>query len=330
MALLFVDGFDSYATADITKKWTNTSSATIQTANGRRATGNASVGTLGYVEKSVSNLTTVIAGCAIYVTGITDNKFLDFRDAATIQCNLHLLVTGAIQVLRNDSTVLATSAVGVITAGTYHYIEFKATIHDTTGSVEVKVNGATVASATNVDTKQSANAYCNLVRFAGASSTSYIDDVYICDTTGSAPTNDFLGDCRVDTLYPNADGTYTSFTPSSGTDHYALVDETAPNTSDYVESSTAGHQDSYQMGNLSALTGTIYGVQVSVAALKDDAGARSLKVGVRSSSTNSVSAAQTLATGQVYYRNIHETDPATAAAWTESGVNAAQLMVENV
>ena len=44
-----------------------------------------------------------------------------------------------------------------------------------------------------------------------------IDDLYICDGTGSAPHNTFLGDCRVDTLLPTADGTAQQWTPSTGT-----------------------------------------------------------------------------------------------------------------
>ena len=42
MSLLFIDGFDHYATADITKKWTTASAATIG-VTGRRGTGGVPV-----------------------------------------------------------------------------------------------------------------------------------------------------------------------------------------------------------------------------------------------------------------------------------------------
>ena len=70
--------------------------------------------------------------------------------------------------------------------------------------------------------------------------------------------------------------------PSSGRPrpartHYTLVDDAAPNTTDYVSSATVGQRDTYGMQDLTAATGTIYGVQLNLAALKSDAGARSIK-----------------------------------------------------
>jgi len=157
----------------------------------------------------------------------------------------------------------------------------------------------------------------------------YIDDFYICDQTGST-NNDFLGDVRVDTLLPNGEGTHLDFTPSTGTTHYQLVDEAAPNTTDYNESGTAGQRDSYAMQDLASVTGSIKGVQVAGAILKDDVGARSIKVGVRAGGTTSVGSTQALATTQIYYTAVHETNPSTSTAWTEAGVNGAEAAFEIV
>ena len=100
------------------------------------------------------------------------------------------------------------------------------------------------------------------------------DDLYVCDSAGST-NNGFLGDCRIDTIYPSGAGNYTQFTPSTGS-NYTCVDETAPNTTDYVDGATVGDRDSYALGNLSALSSqTVYGVQVNAAILKDDAGSKS-------------------------------------------------------
>ena len=153
-----------------------------------------------------------------------------------------------------------------------------------------------------------------------------MDDFYMLDQSGSAPLNDFLGDCRIDTIYPSADGTYSDFTPSTGSTHYTLVDEATPNTTDYVSSSTVGNRDSYQFQDIAALSAqTIYGVQVNAAIVKDDAGARSAATFVRSGSSNSDGAGVGLSTSQTYISQIFTTDPNTGAAWTESAVNAAQF-----
>jgi hypothetical protein len=49
------------------------------------------------------------------------------------------------------------------------------------------------------------------------------------------------------TLVPTADGTFKQWTPSTGTSHFALVDETACNTTDYNSTNTAGNRDSYSI-----------------------------------------------------------------------------------
>lgn len=338
MALLFIDGFDHYATADITKKWTaiGAGSPVINASAGRRSGGallcpNATTNTANMQKTLPSSYATLIVGFALKVSAFSARSVVRLMDTATVHVNVFLNLDGTLSV-RRGTTVLTTTA-SALSTDTWYYLELKATINDTTGSYDLRLNGSSWTSGSNVDTRNAGNASVNVVSLgtdgvATNALTQSFDDLYVADTSGSAPHNDFLGDVRIDTLYPTADGTYTQFTPSTGTDHYALVDETAPNTSDYVESSTAGHKDSYAMGDLSAITGTIFGVQVSAAALKDDAGARSLKVGVRSSTTDSVDAGTALSTSQLYYSRILQTDPATTAAWTESGVNAAQALVE--
>lgn len=228
-------------------------------------------------------------------------------------------------------TVLATSVQTLPTAS-FSYIELKATIHSSTGAYELRVNGVTWVSGTGANTQSTANATTNQILVGPAASLSaslsrYYDDLYICDTSGST-NNDFLGDCRVDTLLPNADGTYTDFTPNSGSNHYSRVAEGAPDTTTYVTSSTVDQKDTYAFQDLTAVTGTIKGIQVNNAALKDDAGARSIANVVRSGTTDAVGSTVALSTSQLIYSSVHETDPNTSAAWTESGVNSMQAGVK--
>jgi hypothetical protein len=99
----------------------------------------------------------------------------------------------------------------------FNYFEIKATIHDTTGSIELRINGVPALNLVNQDTRNAGTGVVNAIRIGGTNSFGPIwamDDLYICNTSGST-NNDFLGDIRVDTLYPNADGTYSQWTPSA-------------------------------------------------------------------------------------------------------------------
>lgn len=340
MALVFMDGFDHYATADITKKWTSVdTSPAIGASSGRRSGGallapNAVTNGAQVLKTLPAAYATLIVGFAWKISGMSGRSVVRFLDTAVEHISVELAVDGTLVVQRAGSATLAISS-NSISLNTWYYLEFKATIHDSTGAFELRLNGDVWASGSNVDTRNAGNASVNRLALGAdgnmsVSATQYFDDFYVADTSGSAPQNDFLGDVRIDTVYPSADGNYTQFTPSTGTDHYALVDETTPSTSDYNESGTAGHKDSYTMQDVSSIPGTIFGVQVNAYAHKDDAGLRSLKIGVRSGTTDSVDAGSALSESALYYRHILETDPATAAAWTESGVNAAEALVEVV
>jgi hypothetical protein len=85
------------------------------------------------------------------------------------------------------------------------------------------------------------------------------------------------------------------------------------------------------MANLPSMTSpTIKGVMHSINAKKDDAGSRNIKSLCKSSSTTSTGTSQALPSSYAYLTQVWETDPNTAAAWTETNLNAAEFGVENV
>jgi hypothetical protein len=120
-------------------------------------------------------------------------------------------------------------------------------------------------------------------------------------------------------------GTARVFTYPGGTpSHASMVDDaSAVDAADYNKSATVGAKDTYAFDNLTTTSGTVYGVQVVNTMTKDDSGNRSASNLIRSSTTE-VSASQAyLGYGSpVMNISVHETDPATTAAWTVSGINA--------
>ena len=344
MALLFVDGFDHYVTADISKKYNSTSSSpAISAGNGRRGTaGIAAFTTNTGVIKNFTASSSWVMGCSLKVGALPSATnwatIFALFDAGNRQCELRVNPDGTLQVTRFNVAVTGGTSVATLSVGTTYYIEWKVTIANSiaANSCKVRVDGVDVITVTaGQDLQDTGNSTANQLRLgnvnssASMGSSTYADDFYVCDQTGSV-NNDFLGDVRVDTLLPNGEGNHLDFTPSTGTSHYQLVDESSPNTTDYNESGTAGQRDSYAMQDLSTSSGAIKGVQVLGAILKDDAGARSIKVGVRAGGTTTVGSSQTLATTQAYYSAVHETNPTTATTWTEAGVNGAEAAFETV
>lgn len=108
-----------------------------------------------------------------------------------------------------------TSSGANIVADVWYYLEFRVKLHDTLGEIEVRKNGQTILQVTGVDTNNNATipVYTG-VQFTLVSQSNAIeaiDDLYVCDTTGPAPFNTFLGDIRIESVWPDGDGTYQEF-----------------------------------------------------------------------------------------------------------------------
>jgi hypothetical protein len=325
MSLRFTDSFDHYVTADITEKWTaKTGSPTITASGGRRSTPSLQCGSSSRgVSKALDAQATWVIGVAVKVNSFPSGAcpLLGVLDAGSVQCDVRLVSDGTLRITRNGTTLGTTTF--ALSSGVSYYVEFKATINDATGTAEIKVDGSSKLALTSQDTKSTANATANSIYLgdspgAGNSCSVDFDDLYVCDGAGST-NNNFLGDCRVDAYLPSGAGNSTQLTPSAGS-NYQCVDESAPNDdTDYVEHATVGNLDDYAFADMTHTPSSIFGIQVLANAKKDDAGARSLATVTRSGSTNYAGATQALSTSYLYYSDVRETDPDTAAAWTIAG-----------
>lgn len=293
---------------------------------------NTSGSSSGYLGKTLaSGVDTIIVGVAYKPSGNNASRpILTLREGATTHIELESSTSNVLQFTR-AGTIIGPSAPGP-NEGTWGWIEVKVTIHDTAGTIECRLNGTVIISATSLDTRNGGTGIINEVIVGGttASDTAagYYDDLVILDTTGAAPHNDFLGDVGIYTLSPTAAGSVTQWTPSAGS-NYACVDELPSNTTDYVEDSTAGHQDLYEMGSIGSVTGTVHAVKVTAVAQKSDSGSTQLKLLAKSGATTSASAAKALAAASyTQVDNIWIADPATGVAWTISAVDALQAGIE--
>ncbi len=342
MALLFVDGFDAYGqtpgnTVVGTGYRYSTPSTAGWTVRDGRVPGGYSVQVTGasrsLLTRNLGNLSTVVVGFAFKPTNSYNAvQIMSLWDGASQGVTLRHTVAGEFEIRRGTSAAntLGTTSGAAVSLDTWAYIELKVTTHATTGSFELRVNGVNVLSGTNVNTKGGSNNYITNAKLelsTGTANSYFFDDLYILDTSGSV-NNDFLGSRKVVTVFPSAEGDNIDFTPSTGTDNSALVDENPANESDYVESGTTGHKDLYQYGNLGA-TGGINGVQVTTIAAVSDANPLTLKTLAKSGTTESADAGQSVSTTTFSaFSRILETNPDTSAAWTASEVDGAQFGIE--
>jgi hypothetical protein len=345
MALLLFEGWDYLATAQLPARgWAEGPTANTafissggrtggQRLNANRGAGGSYDSTYKLVPGGGASATWIWGGYVTIIgeSGSTNQCCIVAFGETTSTWHVYLRYTGAtglFAVHHSGGTQLCiSSGHAPFALDDSAYLELKVTVHDSTGSVELRLNGAVVATATNVDTRNAGSAlptYLHLgqVTAQSASSGIAIDDMYLCDDVGSAPTNTFLGDVRVATLRPSGAGNSTQFVPSAGS-NYQNVDETlVDGDTTYNAESTVSDKDTFAMGDMPEAVDAIFGTMQLVYWRKDDAGPRSGRQVVRSGGTDYEGSTVIMLDSYKFDEQIRVVDPATAVAWTESGVNA--------
>lgn len=249
MAILFTDGGGLYSSglsasntitsAKVLEKWDNVVSVSTLYAkigrhsggfaNGNYALGISGLGTvLGYYEKILATTyTTLIVGFAFKtdndstVGDATNPNMLEFLGGATRVFTVFWTGSASTPTLNFYSPALGanifTLAGLISSATTWIHLEMKITFGSTTAAaLEIRKNGIVVATtaATNLGT-----ALPDRVRFGsrannGQNINTY-QDIVISDTSGPAPQNTFMGDLRVETIFPTIAGNRQEWLPTA-------------------------------------------------------------------------------------------------------------------
>jgi hypothetical protein len=278
--------------------------------------------------------TTAVLGFAYKISALPalDMSMVQIWNASAAQISLTLSTGGALSVRRGGlaGTVLVTTST-TISSATFYFIELKIVFHDTTGTYEVRIDGVNEGSGTGADTVASGSAGWDSLVF-GASPTTHnenvdIDDLYVCDGSGGVE-DTFLGDHRVVCIVASSgSGTNTDWTPSTGTDHGALVDENPPNTTDYNSSDTSGDRDTYNFAAV-GVAGTVKALQHVNLVSAQVAGVRSVGPVSRIGGVNYDGTGTVVGSDWTFQRDIKRVSPATSTAWTVSEIDGAEFGVK--
>lgn len=339
MALLWVDGFDHYGTIArlLDGPYAETTAvSSISTSNVRTGANSLLTFANATLRRVLGGPKTFVGlGGAFYWSSlpISNNvqRVFDFRDAGNgQQIAIIIQSTGTISAMRG-STVLGTSAAPVLTANSYQHVEAQILFSQTVGTIEVRVNGVTVLSLSGQDTCNTANTECSQVTFAGgvgSGGNCYLDDIYAYDNTGSY-NNSWIGDRRVLTLFPNANTATADWTAVGAATGYECIDEANPNDdTDYITATASGKISQFGLQNTPAGVSAISGVVMVERSRKTEAGIGNTKVSIVSGASTTAGADKPLTEIYTYRQDVFETDPATAAPFTPSGVDSLQFKVE--
>ena len=329
MALLWCDGFEGQDYASL-----YTISATWTAATGARFGYGRYLQNLGNSRNATRSITPaaeVYFGAAHY-TAYNDSSCVQFYgDAGTV---VHIRITfnvrGGIDVWRGGTTLIASSPDNVWSYNAWNYIEVHLTVADSGGRVRVRLNGSSTnvidftGDTRNGGTSTNLDAFMLATLGAGAP-TSYWDDLYVCDATGTR-NNTFLGDIKVQTLFPTGPGATTGLTSSGGA-NWAAVDEAPPSGTDYVFGSGSG-KDTYAVTDLVSGTSAVLGVRNTAYWRKTDTSVSLMRHILRVGTTDYAGTSVSLVATTQPHSDMLDASPATSSAWTVSEVNGMEIGAE--
>lgn len=234
--------------------------------------------------------------------------------SSTLQPKIYLL---------NSPTATYTGS--TLSTNTWYYFEFKIVVHVSAGSWEFKINDVSITSQTGVAT--GLDSIANAVQFVH-SSKCCLDDIYILD--GQAGANDFLGRSKIFTYFPAQDTGLNEWNVSSGTDHYAVVNEVTLDMASYLGTNIDGGKELFLFDPVST-AGTIHGIQVVTQCAITGSELKVANI-LCESNASEVTLESIIAQSDNHIDSllIIENDPNTASAWTDDGLNAANFGIEKV
>jgi len=305
MALLFLDSFDHYATADLSDKYFS-GGGSIVTA-GRHGSGRGLTG--GCRLALTPGSARLILGAAYKFT-ITFNTVYTVYDYTNTVCSVWTTNNGGWSVQTNGGPTI-TSASDVWRTNQWHYIEVDLTITATgtptysLTSARVLVDGTVVLNsavgASIAGTGPASTFFWSHVDIT-PNAAGTMDDFYVLDGSGAAPHNAPLGDIQIDVIRPNGVGASTQWTPTGAATNWGAVKDLVPDDeTTKVIAATAGLSDLYAMEDVNTNNGII-GAQLLINARRTEEGFATLTPLLRHAGVTTELVSQ-LISPTYFYRN---------------------------
>ena len=248
--------------------------------------------------------------------------------------------------LRRGDSVSTGASLGTSTPfnpKVWHYFELKVDVRTgVNGSATLKMHDiygteTTILTVSGVDTAyqgtDGADRFGMQIRSYPAH-TAHFDDLYVLDTAAGTHT-DFLGPIIIESSHPEADGTYSEWSPDPSGSHAGNVrdSETIPTLTDWVEddgASSPQSRDLYTYDDLAIAKGDVVALNLQTICQVDAASSGSFHHFLRNAAgtENDGITNTTNSTTPVMFSEILDQDPVTAAAWDSDDIDAYEFGVE--
>lgn len=260
------------------------------------------------------------------------NDYLYFEDNVGAKLFvLSVLPTGVFQLRNVSSTVLATGVIALLPNNIYQCVLTYdlTTPGDHSFSMKVKnvvdsgltLSGVSIAASTN-DIEMIATVARN--RTNGNSFTAIFDDmVDVYDETPDLPEMEVY----VESVFTET--AQIDWTPLSGTDNAAMIDDLPPDLdTTYNSSDTVGHKDLFAVSAYDRVPESIYCLSLGVFSKKEESATRTIRSIFKPDATEYPGSDENQLQTYTWYWNHKQLNPETAAEWLPADHDALEIGYE--
>jgi len=256
---------------------------------------------------------------------------LDFRDNGVNSCgSIHVNTSGQLALYNQDGVTLVTTGGTNVADGNWHWIEVYL-ISGNSATQKCYADGTIQWNGTlSID---SFNRTCDHLTFTSITNvTVTVDDpmIFTADSAVSPQPSDIpLGPQAIYTKAPSSDTATVQFSTSSGSAHFSLVNEVAPDgDSTYVQDNTSGHTDLYNYSALGFSPAKVWSVNLKSLVKNPGSGSISFKNTCTSAGTSSDGASTVSPSSYQLKNTIYDQDPHTSATWTGANLDSATFGIK--
>jgi hypothetical protein len=249
---------------------------------------------------------------------------LCFQEGSIDHIDIVQISTGAIAARRGGTIIATGTTIFPMIIGTVLSVQARVKIDNTTGVVQVRINGSSVNEIDfSGDTQNAGTTAITRIGFVLPTTDIAVNytDFVVNDTTGAAETS-WTGAIRVILgALTITGGSGVQWTPLSST-NVSNIDDTVPGAHDgettYNEDSTAGHKDWFQVAS-SVFTGmspaSIRFVRTKYWMRAADGGSHTARSNAKNGGTTVNGTTINLGSSYDRWEDVYYTDPATGSAW---------------
>ena len=270
-----------------------------------------------------------------------DDMIFKLSNSTTARMSMRISDDGSIQIRRSttgtehfDSADITETVDGVahfLFRGTEYKIELKIEGVNTIGSLELRVNDEVWAVLDGKDFDGTYNRISFMTGEVGEGADFEISDLYVFDDQGTIKDNKtFLGSrWQIEILRPDAESAQIDFTPESGVDNSAMVDDAPRNNQDTDWNDSTGDAEIDRFTTTDTLNGgQVHNVSV-INVARNTGAAQNFRAVIFEGATIGNGSDEAMTTTFEVFMEDFETNPDTTALWTVAEIEGSEFGYES-